>query len=201
MNTSCLLTPQYIIGKRGVLMNQNFTQRLKDVVNELNENLKSYNAEKLEVVSVPLNDIRNEVREIIQENLRPRVEVLIQKLKHDESVTSQEMQLIEKWIIGDADYYTRIENNMIDWIAECKRLCTLLADSSSEGIEKDDTKLFAIGALLTDLKYTLTDVIRYSEAMNRVDRFKSTIGAGMLNTQTRRWLAELMEQQLASDEF
>lgn len=187
---------------RGVkMMNISFSENLKKVVNELDDSLKTYDAEKIEKLSVPLNIIRDEVRELIQENLRECAERVVKKLRRDENLSTQEIQLIAKWVVGDADYYSRIENNLMDWLVECKRLCKVIRSHATEGVEKDEEKLFVIGALLTDLKYTLTDVIRYAEAMNRVDRFKETLGTGYINRETKQWLAELIEQQIASDEF
>ena len=96
---------------------------------------------------------------------------------------------------------TKIENNLIDWVEECKRLCNVLNNFTSEETEKDENKLLALGGLLTDLKFTLSDIIRYSNAMNRVDRFKSSIATGTPDTETKKWLADMIERQLASDEF
>jgi hypothetical protein len=122
-------------------------------------------------------------------------------LNRDEDLTPDDIRVIEKWVIGDADYYSKIENNLIDWIGECKRLCAILSSYTYNESEQNTIKLFELGAILTDLKYTLSDIIRYADAINRVDRFRSSIGAGTLNQETKKWLAELMGQQLVSDEF
>jgi type I site-specific restriction endonuclease len=182
-------------------VNGDISERVKKLVGELDNHLKNFNAEEIEVLGVPLNDLRDEIREAIQENMREPAERLIRKLKKNEDLTLQEIQTIERWIVGDAEYYAKVENNLLDWMGECKRLCSVLDSYAFQGVEKDDNKLLSLGAVLTDLKCTLDDVIRYSEAMNRVDRFRSSIGAGKLTSETKKWLAEMLERQLASAEF
>ena len=104
-------------------------------------------------------------------------------------------------MIGDAEFYTKMENNLIDWVAECKRLFKVLKHYSFEGVEDDENQLLAIGALLTDLKFTLVDIIRYSEAMNRVDQFKVMTQGGPPNAKTKESIAEMIESKLNSAKF
>ena len=113
----------------------------------------------------------------------------------------EDIQQIEKWLIGDAEYYTEIENNFNDWVEECKRLQNLLGLYTHPEIATDEIKLFKLNALLTDLKHTLDDVIRYVEAQDRISRFRSSIAAGTLNKETKKWLADMINRQLAFSEF
>ena len=77
----------------------------------------------------------------------------------------------------------------------------VLKHYSFEGVEDDENQLLALGALLTDLKFTLIDVIRYSEAMNRVDQFQKMTRGGTPNADTKKLLAEMIESKLESAKF
>ncbi len=182
-------------------MNENFSNRVKGMVDELDKVLVSYNAELVEEATAPLSDVLDDIRELIQQNLAGAAQRVIRKLRSNQDLSYDDLRTIQKWIVGDAEYYAKMENNMMDWVGECRRLCHVLSDFSYENIEQDDARLFTLAALLTDLKHTLYDVARYSEAMNRADRFKETIGRGQIDQQTRRWLADLMERQLYSSEY
>jgi len=174
---------------------------IQKLVSDLNTSINSYDPDQIEKANVPLNKLREDVRETIQSLLRPSIEPLINKLQKNEALTSHDMELIQQWVIGDAEYYAKIENNMLDWVAECKRLIQVLSYYSNESRMLDEKQLFTLGAILTDLKYTLTDILRYTEARQRVDKFKQTIGAGQLTLENKRLLADMMERQLISEEF
>jgi hypothetical protein len=185
-----------------MVVSNEISERVKTLVTQIDDSLKSYNKETIETAGAPLTDLRDDLREAIQDHLREPVQLLIKKLQKNEHLSPDDINLIEKWVVGDAEYYTKIENNLLDWIAECKRLCNIIGSSyTTKEIEENDTKLFELGAYLTDLKSTLDDVIRFDDALNRVDRFNDTIGRGIIDTATRKWLAEVMERQLASEEF
>jgi len=177
------------------------SESLKTLTNKIDETIKHFDAFSLELESEPIDELLDDIRETFEEKLQESIERLVNKLKKDEPISSEEIQLIEKWVIGDAEFYTRMENNLIDWVAECKRLFEVLKHYSFEGVEDDENKLLAIGALLTDLKFTLSDVIRYSEAMNRVDQFKVMTQGGPPNAKTKEFIAEMIESRLEPNKF
>jgi len=184
-----------------VLLNGDISGRIRLLIDGLNTGLRSLDGDALETASLPLNQLRNDVRETIQENLREPAKNIINKLKRDSPLSSEDLHMIQRWLVGDAEYYTEMENNFNDWIEECKRLRGKLEFYTSSSLERDEASLFKLGALLTDLKFTLDDIIRYVEARDRIRRFKSSIGAGSLDRETKKWLAEMIKGQLASGEF
>jgi len=182
-------------------MSSTIAESVKALTTKIDENIKHFDAFSLELESAPIDELLDDIKITFEEKLREPIERLVEKLKKDESLSSEELHLIEKWMIGDADFYTRMENNLIDWIAECKRLFEVLKHYSFEGVEDDENKLLALGALLIDLKFTLSDVIRYSEAMNRVDQFKKMTQGGPPNAETKKLIAKMIEQKLESEHF
>ena len=179
-----------------IYLSSNISESLEALTKKLDETIKDFDAKALETAAKPLDELYKQVHETIREKLRDPVERLVKKLKEDEALTPEENEVIVKWVVGDAKYYTRMENNLIDWMGECKRLFDVLTHYTFEGIEEDENRLLALGALLTDLKFTLKDVIRYSEAMNRVDQFKSLACVGTPNTESKKLIAEMIERKL-----
>ena len=177
------------------------TDKIRMINDNLIKGLDSKNIESLESVKVPLDQLSNHVRESIQGNLRESVEILIKKLKKNDEITGTDLQIIEKWIVGDAKYYIEIENNFQDWVNECKRLNDLLKKYGSESFVEDETSLFRLNALLVDLRYTLADVIRYLNFSNRVKNFMDSASKGMADKEDKKILADLIERQLYSEEF
>lgn len=178
-------------------MDAKISESLRLLTTELGRSLNSLNAEDLEKASLPLNQLIEDVRETIQDTLSEPAKQIINKLRKDQQLTYEETKMIEKWIIGDADYYSRIENNFDDWVQECRRLHSLLSTHTLSSVEK----LLNLNALLVDLKNTLNDVVRYVEARDRVKMFQSSIGTGSLSREVKNSLAEMIEQQLYSYDF
>ena len=177
-------------------MANTISENLQTLTQKLDETIKSFDASTLELESRPIDELLFDIKQTFEEKLRYPIEGLVDKLKTDQPLTTDEIQLIEKWVIGDAEFYTRIENNLIDWVAECKRLFGVLKQYSFDGVENDENQLLAIGALLTDLKFTLSDIIRYSKSMNTVDKFKQMTQGGTPNAETKLLLAQMIENKL-----
>ncbi len=180
-------------------MNGKIHEDLKMLTQQLNETIQSLHADAIQTVSLPLDDIKANIQKTIDNKLKNHIFGLVKKLRTDEALSDQELQIIEKWMIGDAEFYTRIENNLIDWIGECNRLVEILSHyADNTELENDENQLFALGALLTDLKFTLSDVIRYTQAMNQVDYFKSILTGVPLNKESRLTIASMIEQKLSA---
>ena len=178
-------------------MEAKISESLRMLTTELDSSLNTLNGDDLEKASLPLDQLMENVREAIQENLSEPAKLIINKLRRDQQLTYEETKMVEKWIVGDAEYYSRIENNFNDWVQECKRLHSLLSTHTISSVEK----LLNLNALLADLKNTLNDIIRYVEARDRVKMFQSSIGTGSISRDTKNSLAEMIEQQLYSYEF
>ena len=110
-------------------------ESLQFLTEKLNETIKSFDAFSLELESAPIDELLDVIKETFEEKLRDPIERLVGKLNRDEYLSSEEIQLIEKWVIGDAEFYTKMENNLIDWISECKRLCSSCDITSKLSIE------------------------------------------------------------------
>ena len=175
--------------------------KIKIINNDLLKGLDNNNLESLESAKVPLNQLSDHIREAIQGHLRENIKEIIKKLRKDKDISGEDLKTIEKWMIGDAEYYTKIENNFKEWVNECKRLCNTLAGYTSEKSSEDVTSLFTLNALLIDLRFTLEDVIRYLDFSNRVNQFMDSINSGTINKEDKKILADLIEQQLYSEEF
>jgi len=178
---------------------------IADKINMLNEKLltglKNKDIDSLTEAEVPLRQLQDHIRESIQASLRQSAEELYKKLKRGQDLTAEELRTMEKWVVGDAEYYVEIENNYNDWINECERLRNIIKVYSSPDYKEDETQLFKLNALLTDLKHTLTDVKRYTEYANRVKRFKQNASLGTVDKDDKKFLADLIGRQLVSEEF
>lgn len=177
------------------------SDKTKMINDNLLKGLDGKDIESLEAVKPPLEQLTDHIRESLQGNLRDSVKELIKRLKRDEQITAEDLKTIEKWMVGDAEYYTKIETNYQDWVNECKRLSNLLDGYTSEIYVENESSLFTLNALLVDLKFTLADVIRYVSFSNRVKNFMSSASSGTISTEDKKVLADLIERQLYSEDL
>ena len=175
--------------------------KIKIINGNLEKGLQNKDVESLELIKTPIEELHDHIRESIQASLRGPITELIRKLKRDEPLSGEDIRAIEKWVIGDAEHYTEIENNFQDWIKECERLSNLLAGYDNPDLNQDESQLFKLNAFLTDLEFTIDDVIRYIDSVDRIKRFRESIGTGNISPEEKKWLVELIEQQLVSTDF
>ena len=177
-------------------MDDEISQNLDGITIKLGSVLNEFDAKEIKSAMAPIDELMKDIQKTVDNKLRDPAERLVARLEQDEDLTLTDIEVIKKWLVGDSESYTRIENNLIDWIAECKRLLTVLKHYKTEEILDDENNLLALGALLTDLKYTLTDVQRYSKAMNEVDKLKSMACGGTPNAETKKKLSEMIKKKL-----
>ncbi len=178
-------------------MGENLSDKILVVITKIDDSLTGFDKSAIENSMEPLMELRNDLKKTIHENFKEPVERCIIKLRKNEDLSPLEMQMIEKWLVGDAEYYIKLENNLMDWLTECKRLCTVIVSYySDEEIDIDDDKLYDLSAYLTDLQGTLDDILRYYQAMNRIDQFKKFVETKTLTYETKKSLADMMERRL-----
>ena len=175
--------------------------KIKIINQNLEKGLQNKDVESLELVKSPIESLHNHIRESIQASLREPITELVRKLKRDDPLSGEDIRAIEKWVIGDAEHYTEIENNFQDWVKECERLGNLIAEHGNPDINQDETQLFKLNAFLTDLEFTVKDVMRYIESVNRIKRFRESLGTGNIGPEEKKWLVDLIERQMVSSDF
>jgi hypothetical protein len=87
---------------------------------------------RLNALSSALSRLSDELREQIQAATAAQVTPLISLLKADGPIEAEELELIRLWLVGDAEYYVKTENDLPAWVAELDRLLGVLRQLRSE---------------------------------------------------------------------
>src|SRR5215470_7979689 len=74
-----------------------------------------------------LEELFGSLRETYQSSVAVPIGVVIAKLRSGADPTPAEVALIESFVVGDAEAYTRIENDFQNWIDELTRLVRSLS--------------------------------------------------------------------------
>ena len=89
---------------------------------------------RLNALSSALARLSDELREQIQAATAAQVTPIIELLKADGPIEAKELELIRLWLVGDAEYYVKTENDFPAWLAELDRLLGVLRQLRSEAV-------------------------------------------------------------------
>ncbi|NTV97773.1 MAG: hypothetical protein HGA70_01230 [Chlorobiaceae bacterium] len=142
-----------------------------------------------------LSDASTIVREEVQKKTSSELERIISKLRSSYEMSSEEIDLIRTWILGDAIGYARTENNFQDWISEYERLQKSLL--GYENMECSSEELLKLQGILEDATRVSYDIAHYLEKKDRINKFESAVGDG-LDKDERDLLVKLLIGKLQS---
>jgi hypothetical protein len=145
-------------------------------------------------ITPQLTKLANALRENYQMSVATPIMAVIAKLKGTAELSPDDIKLIEGFMIGDAEAYTRMENDFQGWIAELDRLVKSLSDKGDR--LQGPAILDAIGEV-QDAQRVLGDICNYLEQQERVARYRRTT-AQALTPEGRGMLVEILQRQLAS---
>jgi hypothetical protein len=142
-----------------------------------------------------LSEAKNYAREEAQQKSSEDVKLVIEKLHSGEPLAPQEIALIRAWIVGDAESYTKMENNYQDWLAEFDRLESVLAEYQ----ERDGSpeELLKLQGILEDAVRVSYDIANFLEKQYRIGKFDSAV-ANELDERERSLLVDVLTHKLQS---
>jgi hypothetical protein len=149
---------------------------------------------RLNALSGTLASLDTELREQIQAATAAQVAPLITALQADGPVEPDDLDLIQLWLVGDAEYYLKMENDFPAWIAELNRLIGVLRDLRSEAVTP--TTMSRVEATVRDALRVSADIVFYRQQEERVRSFHNA--AMDLTRDDKRILAGLLAEKLQS---
>ncbi len=143
-----------------------------------------------ESLTDPIVTLTEALRAGYQTSIQAQVLGLIDKLRADAPLTPSDLAMAESFIVGDAEAYTRLENNFDEWVAELGRLVGVLGGMS--GSLQGSGWLDALGEV-EDAHRVLNDICNYLQQKERVTRFRKTVADG-LTPERAQMLIEILKE-------
>jgi len=140
---------------------------------------------------------KHKVREAIQQSTAKDMEAIIQKLKNNESLTSQEKDEIKLWIVGDAEGYVAMEEDFHDWQAEFSRLTGVIRDYESKDLSVRD--LVNLQGVLEDAILVAHDLQNFLDKKERLARFEQAMAHP--DKQDAEFIASMLKDMLHSSDM
>lgn len=175
--------------------------RLGELSAEINNNYnaaeKNNDAASYQRLASAVSEYEIQLREYIQDITKGDISRIIQKLESQKEISAEELKFIKLWIVGDAEYYTRLENNFSDWLAEVKRIIGEINKINTA--EPDFEAASRLRAMLEDGKRVIYDIAFFLEKKEREAKF--TEASLELDKEEKDLLAKLLKSKLTSKEF
>jgi hypothetical protein len=149
-----------------------------------------------EELQVQIGKLEVAAREVFQLNLKEQYTAIASKLEHGERLNDEEYEQLELLIVGDAKYYTKLENNVPDWISEVQRLIGELRAEVADGVH-DANQVLTVQGLTRDMIGVVNSLTRYMAEKNRLERFKQST-RGSIDLERSRLLANMIREKLES---
>jgi hypothetical protein len=150
----------------------------------------------LNALSAALARLDNELREQIQAATAAQVTLLIDSLKADGPVGSAELELVRLWLVGDAEYYVKMENDLPAWVTELGRLLGVLRELHTETMTL--STMSRMEATIRDALRVSGDIVFYRQQEERIRAFQNATKS--LTREDKRTLAGILAQKLTSEQ-
>ncbi|MFC1646563.1 hypothetical protein ACFL2Y_05255 [Candidatus Omnitrophota bacterium] len=180
----------------------NRLEEIKSAIGTIGSNLKNLEtasqAEISDLVS-SFSNLEGNLREYIQEITKKQILAIINKLRRNESLSEDELKYVELWVVGDAEYYTKLENNFKDWIDEFNRIINEVKKITGKESALDLEVCSRLRALSKDAVRNISDIDYFIEQRERIAKFKKSITK--IGEEERETLIEILVGKLNSDSF
>lgn len=173
-------------------MVEHSVESLEDLLNKAKADLKAHHLDRL---SVLLQAKAGELRELFQKHREGVMKQIINKLRSLKPLSAEEVDLVKKFIVGDAEYYTKIENDFEGWKQELHRLIGEYEKYGTSSSKLEDA-LILVG-IIRDIRMLLPSIKFFLECAERVKRFEAMASDGV-DLGEANILADLLERQLQS---
>jgi hypothetical protein len=138
-------------------------------------------------------------REAFQAKLGDHFWPLVEKLESGIPLASAEQDMLQLFMVGDAKYYVKYENDVENWKAEIKRLLEEMKHLQAAGLNDFDS-LMHLRTLCREATRIVPDLAFYYREKERVRKFDEAV-RGAIDRDTRRTLANMIKDMLASDKI
>ena len=136
-------------------------------------------------------------REHLQAMTLDEIKLVIRKLQGADALTEAELARVRLWIVGDAENYTRLENNVADWKAELARLVEEISRLATGNPDVETCS--RLRGLLRDGVRVISDLMFFTQQKDRLQKFNEA--SQNLDAVDRQFLVRLLEQKIKSPDY
>lgn len=176
---------------------ENFNQIITKLNEDYQNTIRTGTGDMYSRLSTIFGELDIYLRECLQEMTGEKVKEIIRKMKGRNPIAADDLELIRLWLIGDADYYLKYENNFNEWTKELKRL---MDEINTCNVDNPDVATVSrLRSLFRDASRVVADIFYYVEQKDRVTKFSASTQD--IDDEERGLITRLLEQKFKSKDF
>lgn len=175
------------------------TARINEIADMATRSLEAEASTGYEMLSSHVHKLEAQAREAFQAKLGDHFWPIVEKLENGVPLAAAEQDMLQLFVVGDAKYYVKYENDVENWKHEINRLLEEIKRLQASGLAEMDS-LMHLRALCREAMRVLPDLAFYYREKERVHKFDEAL-RGAIDRDTRRFLANLIKDMLASDKI
>ncbi len=179
--------------------NQKLSTTVTKTLDQIQQSLQQESPLAYQDLDHTVRELEDMAREAYQNKLKGAYRPLVKKLESGQSLTADERKLLELFIVGEAKYYLKHENDFENWQRELQRLSAEMAALQANGLQHVDDVMH-LHALCRDAKRLVPDIAFYLREKERIERFKAST-SGEITAEAGQLLAEMIKAMMTSDEM
>ncbi|GAB4416335.1 MAG: hypothetical protein Fur0044_11650 [Anaerolineae bacterium] len=161
------------------------------------QSLKAENSVAIQAAIAQVGQLDAQARETLQARLNDHLWPVVAKLENGDSLAAAEQDMLQTLLVGDAKSYVKNEDRVEIWKSEVERLTEEIRRLQASGLN-ELSSLTRLQALCREAMRILPDLAFFYEEKERARRFDEAM-RGAIDRDTRRTLANLIKEMLASD--
>jgi hypothetical protein len=179
---------------------------MPDVISQIDQtlaaaeqSLKAENSVAIQAAIAQVGQLDAQARETLQARLNEHLWPVVAKLENGDSLAAAEQDMLQTLLVGDAKSYVKNEDRVESWKREIERLAEEIRRLQASGLN-ELSSLTRLQALCREAMRILPDLAFFYEEKERARRFDEAM-RGAIDRDTRRTLANLIKEMLASEKI
>jgi hypothetical protein len=195
---TCLWAARFVdFASEDIAVSTTTANPLASVINGLKaltrEAISTRSPEHFETLEQQINRFEATVREMQQSMLSERSKSALKNLRAGRALSEEEKSVLQSVVVGDAESYLRVENNLQDWINELQRL---IGEMERLARCEDEATMSQLRGISKDAVRLMPSLRAYMEEKDRLDRFNRAMAN--LDEPNRQILAQVVSEMLSS---
>ena len=155
--------------------------------------IASRSPDEFETLEQQINRLEATVREMQQSMLSERSKLALKNLRAGRPLSEEEKAILQAVVVGDAESYLRVENNLQDWLNELQRL---VGEMERLARSEDEAHINQLRGVTKDAVRLMPSLRAYMEEKDRLDRFNNA--QTKLDEPNRQVLAQVVSEMRSS---
>jgi hypothetical protein len=168
---------------------QEFSIKLKDSLDLACRSFEAESSEGYGILGEQMEELETMAIAYLQDH--EECKAIVKKLELGDPLTPGELETVKQFVVGDANYYLKFDDNFDRSKAELKRVLDEIRELLSKPMDLDE--IMHLGVLCKEASSAAKPTAYYMEQKERVHRFEEATRGG-LNVESAKILANILRR-------